>query len=253
MRSALSGNSKLIDRWVFFNSLLLAILYLLGTASFAAANTFDDALAVYERGDYVQAMKLFRQLAEKGHQWAQRRVGLMYAEGKGVPQDYQEAVKWYGLAAAQGNVLAQYSLGSIYAEGKGVPQDYQEAVKWYRLAAIQGYAPAEYSLAVAYEKGQGVPQDYREAVKWHRLAAAHGNELAQVKLGVMYTDGTGVPQDFLRAHMWFNLAAASSSGNSRDRATENRDRIASEMTAEQIATAQEMARHCRESKLKKCD
>jgi TPR repeat protein len=57
------------------SSLLLAILYLLGTASFAAANTFDDALAVYERGDYVQAMKLFRQLAETGHQWAQRRVG----------------------------------------------------------------------------------------------------------------------------------------------------------------------------------
>ncbi|HJU61297.1 MAG TPA: hypothetical protein VJ864_04570, partial [Candidatus Binatia bacterium] len=62
-------------RWAFFNSLLLAILCLPGTSGFAAVNTFDDALAVYERGDYVQAMKLFRQLAEQGHQWAQRRVG----------------------------------------------------------------------------------------------------------------------------------------------------------------------------------
>ena len=203
-------------RWGFFSS-LLPILYLLGSASFAAANTFDDALAVYERGDYVQAMKLFRQLADNGHQWAQRRVGLMYAEGKGVPQDYQEAVKWY------------------------------------RLAAVQGYAPAEYSLGVAYEKGQGVPQDYREAVKWYRLAAAQGNELAQVNLGLMYAKGRGVVQDFVRAHMWFNLAAAASTGNSRDTATENRDRIASKMTAEQIETAQEMARRCRESKLKNCD
>ena len=204
-------------RWAFFSSLLLAILYLLGSASFAAANTFDDALAVYERGDYVQAMKLFRQLADNGHQWAQRRVGLMYAEGKGVPQDYQEAVKWY------------------------------------RLAAVQGYAPAEYSLGVAYEKGQGVPQDYREAVKWYRLAAAQGNELAQVNLGLMYAKGRGVVQDFVRGHMWFNLAAAASTGNSRDTATENRDRIASKMTAEQIGTAQEMARRCQESKLKNCD
>jgi TPR repeat protein len=203
-------------RWAFFNS-LLAILYLLGTSSFAAANPFDDASAAYERGDYVQAMKLFRQLAEKGHQWAQRRVA------------------------------------SMYAEGKGVPQDYQEAVKWYRLAAAQGYAPAEYSLGVAYEKGQGVPQDYHEAVKWYRLAAAQGNELAQVNLGVMYTKGRGVGQNFVRAHMWFNLAAAASTGNSRDAATENRDRIASKMTAEQIGTAQEMARHCQESKLKNCD
>jgi hypothetical protein len=250
---------------------------------------FDDATAAYERGDYVQGVKIFRELAEQGHQWAQRRLGLIYAEGKGVPQDYQEAVKWYRLAAAQGNVPAQYSmgmayekgqgvpqdyreaikwyrlaaaredewaqmrLGSIYAEGKGVPQDYQEAVKWYRLAAAQGYPPAQSSLGMAYEKGQGVPQDYPEAVKWYRLAAAQGNQSAQINLGVMYTNGTGVRQDFVRAHMWFTLAGAALSGDFGDTATKNRDRIASKMTAEQTSTAQEMARRCQESKLKNCD
>ena len=168
-------------RWAFFSSLLLATLYLLGTASFAASSPFDDASAAYERGDYVQAIKLFRQLAAQGHQWAQRRLGLIYAEGKGVPQDYQEAVKWY------------------------------------------------------------------------RLAAAQENQFAQINLGVMYTNGTGVRQDSVRAHMWFTLAAAALSGDSGDTATKNRDRIASKMTAEQIATAQEMARRCQESKLKNCD
>ena len=163
------------------NLLLLAILYFLATSSFAASNPFDDAIAAYERDDYVQAIKLFRQLAEQGHQWAQRRVGSMYAEGKGAPQDYQEAVKWY------------------------------------------------------------------------RLAADQGNQFAQVNLGVMYTNGTGVRQDFMRAHMWFTLAAAALSGDSGDSATKNRDSIASKMTAEQIATAQEMARRCQESKLKNCD
>jgi len=81
--------------------LLLAILYFLGTSSFAASNPFDDPRAAYERGDYVQAMKLFRQLAEKGHQWAQGRVGLMYAEGKGVRQDFVRAYMWVTLAATQ--------------------------------------------------------------------------------------------------------------------------------------------------------
>jgi hypothetical protein len=57
----------------------------------------------------------------------------------------------------------------------------------------------------------------------------------------------------VRAHMWFTLAAAALSGDSGDTATKNRDRIASKMTAEQIATAQEMARRCQESKLKNCD
>jgi TPR repeat protein len=282
------GDRAQRSRWAFFNS-LFAILFFLGASTFAASNPFDDALAVYERGDYVHAMKLFRQLAEKGQPWAQRRVGLMYAEGKGAPQDFQQAVKWYRLAAAQGNTPAQYSLGlayekgqgvpqdfqeavkwyriaaaqedelaqtrlgSMYAEGQGVPQDYQEAVKWYRIAAAQGYALAEYSLGLAYEKGQGVPRDYREAVKWYRLAAAQGNEFAQVHLGAMYTKGRGVRQDFVRAYMWFSLAAAASSGDSGDTATKKRGRIESKMTAEQIETAQEMARRCQEFKLKNCD
>ena len=141
----------------------------------------------------------------------------------------------------------------MYEQGKGVPQDYQEAVKWYRLAAAQKNTPAQYSLGLAYEKGQGVPQDYQEAVKWYRLAAAQGNESAQANLGVMYTKGRGVRQDFVRAYMWFNLAAAALSGDSGHTATKNRDRIASKMTAEQIETAQEIARRCQESKLKNCD
>jgi len=233
--------------------LLLAILYLLGTSSFAAASLFDDASAAYERGDYVQGMKLFRQLAAQGHQWAQRRLGLIYAEGRGVPQDYQEAVKWFRLAAAQGNVPAQYSLGLAYEKGQGVPQDYQEALNWYRLAAAREDEWAQTRLGSIYAEGKGVPQDYQEAVKWYRLAAAQGNQFAQINLGVMYTNGTGVRQDFVRADMWFTLAAAALSGDSGDTATKNRDRITSKMTAEQIATAQEMARRCQESKLKNCD
>ena len=149
--------------------LLLAILYILVTSSFAAANPFDDASAAYERGDYVQAVKLFRQLAEQGHQWAQRRLGSMYADGKGVPQDYQEAVKWYRLAAAQGNTPAQYSLGLAYEIGQGVPQDYQEAVKWYRIAAAQEDEWAQTRLGSMYAEGRGVPQDYQEALKWYRV------------------------------------------------------------------------------------
>ena len=162
-------------------------------------------------------------------------------------------MKWYRLAAAQGNASAQYSLGMAYEKGQGVPQDYQEALKWYRLAAAQGYAPAEYSLGLAYEKGQGVPQDYQEAVKWYRLAATHGNEFAEINLGLLYTDGRGVRQDFVRAHMWFDLAAAASGGDSRGTATKNRDTIAGKMTAQEIETAQQMARRCQESKLKNCD
>ena len=37
--------------------------------------------------------------AEQGDADAQTKVGVMYHEGWGAPQDYAEAVKWYRMAA----------------------------------------------------------------------------------------------------------------------------------------------------------
>ena len=79
-------------------------------------------------------------LAEQGVANAQYSLGLMYDNGRGVPEDDKEAVKWYRKAAEQGYAKAQYNLGAMYFLGMGVPKDDKEAVKWWRLAAEQGYA-----------------------------------------------------------------------------------------------------------------
>ncbi len=159
--------------------------------------------------DYAEAVKWYRRAAEQGDAYAQNNLGLMYANGKGVPQDYAEAVKWYRRAAKwyQGNATAQHNLGLMYANGKGVPQDYAEAVKWYRRAAEQGDAYAQNNLGAMYANGEGVPQDYAEAVKWYRLAAEQGDALAQNNLGAMYANGEGVPQDYAEAVKWYRRAA----------------------------------------------
>ena len=44
-----------------------------------------------------------REKAEKGDAGAQISLGLMYANGEGVPEDDVEAVKWYRKAAEQGH------------------------------------------------------------------------------------------------------------------------------------------------------
>ncbi|MFO1432969.1 MAG: hypothetical protein U1F76_23145 [Candidatus Competibacteraceae bacterium] len=49
-----------------------------------------------------------------------------------------EAIIGYRKAAARGNAKAPYRLGVMDAEGRGVPRDEAEAVKWARLAAQQG-------------------------------------------------------------------------------------------------------------------
>lgn len=47
-----------------------------------------------------------------------------------------------------------------------------------------------------------------------------------------------MPQDYVTAHAWFNLAAAQGNEN----ATDYRDEIASQMTAQQLSAAQDLAR-----------
>ncbi len=152
--------------------------------------------------------------------------------------------------AEQGDAHFQDVLGSMYEFGlDGVPQDHEEAVRWYRAAAEQGDAAAQFHLGSMYGYGKGLPQDYKEAVRWYREAAEQGQASAQNSLGFSYTKGQGVPQDYVLAHLWYNLAAASGGDEGRregrERAARNRDMVAEEMTAEQIAEAQRQAREWR--------
>lgn len=80
------------------------------------------------------------------------------------------------LKAEQGHAGAQINLGVMYVNGKGVPQDYTEALKWFRKAAEQGLAEAQFNLGVMYGNGEGVPQDYVESYAWTNIAAAQGNK-----------------------------------------------------------------------------
>ena len=81
--------------------------------------------------------------------------------------------------AEQGDVDAQLNLGVMYSEGRGVPEDDTEAVNWYRKAAKQGVAEAQLNLGLMYAEGLGVPQDYAMAYAWYNVAAASGAETAK--------------------------------------------------------------------------
>ena len=175
----------------------------------------DEGVAAYDRGDYAAALREWRPLAK------------------------------------QGNANTQYNLGIMYNNGRGVPQDFAEAVKWYRKAAEQGMAEAQVNLGVMYMyyNGHGVPQDLAEAVKWNRMAAEQGDAGAQYNLGVMYDNGQGVPQDYAQAHMWFNFAASRfPPGDTRGIAVKSRDNVAMRMTPAQISEAEKLAREWKPKK-----
>ena len=48
----------------------------------------------------------------------------------------------YTLAAEQGEALAQSELGVLFANGQGVPHDYVRAHMWFNLSAAQGHEKA---------------------------------------------------------------------------------------------------------------
>ena len=119
--------------------IVVVLLFTLAAPTWAG---LDEGMAAYERGDYATAVPEFRTLAARGHTWAQVKLGLMYANGRGVRQDYSEAMRWYRKAAEQGDARGQYSLGFMYREGQGVPKDCVQAHKWFNLAASRGDANA---------------------------------------------------------------------------------------------------------------
>lgn len=247
----------------------------------ATAQTYAEALAAFERGDYAVAYRGFRRLAERGDARAQNNLGYMYSNAKGIPRNLAKAIRWYRRSANRGNAQAQFNLGSMYASGKGLVRNYRAAAGLYRRAAKQGHASAQLGLGLLYAKGNGVRQDYRAAgrwlhraasrgnamaqynlghlyrngkgvsrnytaaVRWYRRAARQGNVFAQANLGVMYERGLGVSRDLVQAHKWYSIAASRFSvSQTRLRALtiRNRSRVAKKMSPSALARAQRMAR-----------
>jgi S1-C subfamily serine protease len=84
-----------------------------------------------------------------------------------------------------------------------------------------------------------VAKDYLEAIKWSRKAAELNHAGAQYNLGACYANGQGVAKDYVEAYMWWLLAA----GQGNEDATKNMTSLENNMTREQIAEAQRLARN----------
>jgi len=175
----------------------------------------DDANAAFERGDFKEGFRLLR------------------------PRDeHEEALRLLHPLAGQGSASAQTQLGIIYLSGLGGADKLTEAAKWFRKAADQDVARAQNFLGALYQMGAGVPQNRTEAVRWNRKAADQGYAPAQCSLGQKYATGYLVPKDVIAAHMWLSLCTS----RGHDAALDEREMVEKEMTPEQIAEAQRMAR-----------
>jgi len=198
-------------------------------------------MQAFKNKDYAKAFSEWKTAAEAGQAEAQFDLGVLYAQGKGVPRDLPMAESWYRKAAEQGNAEAEFALGQMYSRGWGVPrdeadamrwfqmanspdsdgpstdwsliegygvqQDQKQAAYWYELAAQKGHAEAQFNLGRLYAAGKGgIPHDEEQALRWVRAAASQGYPPAEARLGVRYATGLGIALDTKRAYFWLTLA-----------------------------------------------
>ncbi len=104
------------------------------------------------------------------------------AGGVVLDNDPAMAAGWFYRAAEQGYADAQFNLGLLYADGDGVPQDMVEAAELFMQAAEQGHVDAQNNLGAMYYTGEGVDRDEQKAIEWFEKAAAQGNEEAQANI-----------------------------------------------------------------------
>ena len=77
-----------------------AVVTLAISAAMPAFADYETGLRSYEIGDYEGALEEIRPLARRGDPGSQFLLGVMYAEGRGVPWDEVKALAWLACAAA---------------------------------------------------------------------------------------------------------------------------------------------------------
>jgi len=80
-------------------TLLTALTALMLFATPVVAGDREDGKDAYYAGDYQNAYRLLKPLAERGNASAQAVIGWMYRAGKGVPEDDTKAVHWWRTSA----------------------------------------------------------------------------------------------------------------------------------------------------------
>lgn len=146
-----------------------------------AAQSVEAGIAAWQRGDYEQAVSVWRPLAQQGDADAAFNIGQAYRLGRGVPLDLAQAQSWFERAARKGHVDAQTTLGLLLFDNG----NRTSGLRWLRQAAEHGDPRAQLVYGTALYNGDGVPRDLVRAYAFVSKAAAQGLAPAKKTLQAM--------------------------------------------------------------------
>lgn len=152
--------------------------------------------------DVATAVK-FCKVASASSRRAMYQLGRAYLTNKQT----SEAAASFRKAADKGSTTAMVELGVMLANGNGVPKDEAAARKLFERAGQAGNARGVTNLAVLSERSGGAPMDPTKSRALLEKAAEGNSPEAQYQLGLMMQDGVGGPKDDVGARALFEKAA----------------------------------------------
>ena len=164
---------------------------------FEKAAELGNAEAMYflgnELGDSEQALKWYKQAADKGYKKAFIEIALLYLEVDNLEHNKREADKWFKfaissnkLSAENGDPYAMLAIANaydIYNSRKslnygGLGDKNSSANKWYKFAfatfkrlANGGNTEAMFEVSKLLHFGNGTAGNDKESIRWLKKAA----------------------------------------------------------------------------------
>ncbi len=139
--------------------LTISFFVLFAVALSAVAQSLNAAKHYLEQGNYVEAAKKLRPLADSGNAEAQYIAALLFFEGKGVNKDIKQSLKYASLSADQGYedainwiVFTYYAKDSI--ESLKYAEEYTEKYPQLKKEAIGLEIAERYILGKGTEKNE---------------------------------------------------------------------------------------------------
>jgi hypothetical protein len=87
---------------------LISFIISLVFSSLVYGGDYETGRAAYDVGDFERAQAVWAPAAESGDADSQFGMGLLYANGYGVPLDDAQALKWY-MRSPPNRIMARHS------------------------------------------------------------------------------------------------------------------------------------------------
>lgn len=190
---------------------------------YAIAQYYEFGIGMFKNQE--KAIENYKLAADKGVLNAMIKMGFIYRDGRGVPQNIGKAVEYLEMAALKNHEQGEDAefqlkmalfLPQLYTAIAGNEQNGEKSLSWIKKAAELNHLDSQLRLADAYFYGKDTMQDYAEAMRWYmtiiekdyeKYSTPEKSAYAMTRVAYMYSNGLNVDIDYKKAVEWYRQAA----------------------------------------------